>query len=546
MIKSGKSDKTKKSRAKRLRIFAAYLLVIGMAGSGVYADEPEVPEMPEVSDSSEQDPENPGGETPETTETTEEGSSEVTVTTETTETPTEPGTEKPTEPPTERPTTKPTERITEAPTEPPTDPTSETGSDITEETTETTEEITEPEIITYTVQIPGYDVSEILQLREFYLQSQNEVTLAQQQLDKLLAQQNDFYTNLQQLDEMVIDLQTRMEKLKAEQKRANELIANVSYALDRAKEKENEQYERLKEHIQNAYENGNYSMVDAILNAGSFAELLNKPEYVQEVSDYDKKLLEDFQTARRSLADQRLMLGVMSDSAGIMQKVYLEQEEALNLMMEEKQKQIALCQTPIEEQTGTLTKLQTLEQEQAARLAEIESNAWRTYTLLKPEYDGKIFVWPQPSSTYITSDYGYRGYIGIPGASTFHQGIDIRASMYDPVVAAAPGVVIDTSEHGTGGKTVVLDVGNHITLIYHHLNGYAVKPGDTVEAGAVVGYVGMTGVTSGPHLHFSVRVNGQYVDPKPFLGLTSPIEMSIGGGGTESETIQDGSASAFD
>jgi murein DD-endopeptidase MepM/ murein hydrolase activator NlpD len=91
--------------------------------------------------------------------------------------------------------------------------------------------------------------------------------------------------------------------------------------------------------------------------------------------------------------------------------------------------------------------------------------------------------------------------------------------MYDPLVAAADGVVIYVGYYGTGGKTVMIDVGSGITIIYHHLNDYSVTTGQQVTSGQIVGHVGMTGVSSGPHLHFSVRVNGQYVDPKPYLGI---------------------------
>jgi len=240
---------------------------------------------------------------------------------------------------------------------------------------------------------------------------------------------------------------------------------------------------------------------------------------VQQVSDYDKKLLDEYRDYKRRIANQILVLNTMTESQGLMQESYEDKKAALELLQEAKQQQILLSQQKIDERSEDLSQLEALEKEMASKVDQIEKNAWSTVTYSVPAYNGDFFVWPQPSSTKINSDYGWRGNIGVPGASYDHKGIDIDAKMFDPVVAAAPGVVIDTSYHGTGGKTVIIDIGSNITLIYHHLNDYAVEVGQQVAAGQVVGYVGMTGVTSGPHLHFGVRVNGVYVDPKPFLGL---------------------------
>ena len=94
----------------------------------------------------------------------------------------------------------------------------------------------------------------------------------------------------------------------------------------------------------------------------------------------------------------------------------------------------------------------------------------------------------------------------------------------------------------------MIDIGSSITIIYHHLNDYAVELGEFVQAGQVVGYVGMTGVTGGPHLHFSVRVNGVYVNPRPYLGLPVnnqvviiPTEINTGENTTEETSTEESS-----
>lgn len=113
----------------------------------------------------------------------------------------------------------------------------------------------------------------------------------------------------------------------------------------------------------------------------------------------------------------------------------------------------------------------------------------------------------------ITSYFGYRN-IDVEGASTYHKGVDIGAPIGTPVFTVADGTVTTVSNSfGTGGKAVVVNHENGAVSWYLHLNDFAVNVGDEVKQGDVVGFVGNTGVSSGPHLHFEFRVNNVPIDP---------------------------------
>ena len=127
-------------------------------------------------------------------------------------------------------------------------------------------------------------------------------------------------------------------------------------------------------------------------------------------------------------------------------------------------------------------------------------------------------VWPAPASHTITSNYGGRSY-PLDGSYNYHLGTDIGASYGTPVVSYQAGTVLIASYHWSYGNYVVVDHGNGLSTLYAHMSALTVSAGQSVSAGQQVGLVGSTGSSTGPHLHFEVRINGSNVDPAPYLGI---------------------------
>ena len=128
--------------------------------------------------------------------------------------------------------------------------------------------------------------------------------------------------------------------------------------------------------------------------------------------------------------------------------------------------------------------------------------------------DPGILVRPVPG--IITSPFGNRVH-PITGNVRFHAGIDLRGSHGTPIKAAESGKVILARYYGGYGNTVIIDHGNGLSTLYAHQSSLAVRYGESVDAAEVIGYVGSTGASTGPHLHFEVRKWGSPVDPEPFL-----------------------------
>jgi murein DD-endopeptidase MepM/ murein hydrolase activator NlpD len=116
----------------------------------------------------------------------------------------------------------------------------------------------------------------------------------------------------------------------------------------------------------------------------------------------------------------------------------------------------------------------------------------------------------------LASRFGFR-IDPLSGNVGFHPGIDISATQGTPIRASAAGKVMIAGNEGGYGNAVVLDHGNSLSTLYGHMTRVAVAPGQQVEAGDIIGFVGSTGISTGPHVHFEVRVHGVTVDPLPTL-----------------------------
>ena len=133
------------------------------------------------------------------------------------------------------------------------------------------------------------------------------------------------------------------------------------------------------------------------------------------------------------------------------------------------------------------------------------------------KYDGGMFKWPAPSYTKITSEFGNRMHPTL-GVEKFHNGIDMAAPGGSPILAAYDGNVVAADYSNSMGNYIMIDHGDGLYTIYMHASALYVSKGSFVTKGQNIAAVGTTGRSTGNHLHFSVRLNGSYVNPRSYLG----------------------------
>lgn len=342
---------------------------------------------------------------------------------------------------------------------------------------------------------------------------------------------NELSDNLNQLSE---DLEVKEQELE-----------ETKVQLEEARETEEKQYEAMKKRIKFMYEKGNTAYIELILNSGSISELLNKAEYITQISDYDRNMLIKYQETKELIAQKEMEIEQECIVIEEMQKEVSAQQQSVEALINQKSAEIEKYEAEIEstqvladeyeaeiaEQNAIIKQLEAQAAAERKRKEEAAAEAKRKAEEAKANgetveepvttdpvaYDGGQFTWPCPSSKRITSDYGYRMHPTL-GVEKFHDGIDIGASAGAAIVAAYDGTVAGAGYNATMGNYVLLDHGNGLYTIYMHASSLLVSSGQNVSRGATIALVGSTGRSTGPHLHFGVRLNGSYVSPWNYVG----------------------------
>ncbi|MBF1756438.1 MAG: peptidoglycan DD-metalloendopeptidase family protein [Veillonella tobetsuensis] len=276
--------------------------------------------------------------------------------------------------------------------------------------------------------------------------------------------------------------------------------------------------------VRDIYINGRLSYLDVVIGSKDFSDFANRLEVLKRIIDSDINLISEIKKERaqieahkKKLEEDRAKL-VELEKAALAKQAEIEQKKAeRNVVLQKAQNDRAVAMQAIEELNASSAQISAmLKERQAARAAAAAAAA-------QSAGQGSSYTWVQgtgqlgwPVSGEITSPYGYRVH-PIWGTTIYHSGIDIGVDEGTPVHAADSGVIVWSGWMGGYGYAVVIDHGNGLSTLYGHNSELAVDEGQSVSKGQVVAYAGSTGNSTGPHVHFEVRENGDPVDPMGYL-----------------------------
>lgn len=359
----------------------------------------------------------------------------------------------------------------------------------------------------------GVTDASVSKAKEDAAEAKKNKKAAQEILDNLQNAKKNIQDYITQLDKELNQIEIEISHLEQNQKELQESIKETKKQLKAAEEAQEKQYMAMMERIQMVYESGNKRYLDILLTASSMTDMLNKTEYISQVSLYDHNVLEELKAAKEQVANIKQKLEKDLENNKTMQEEVSRQKETREILVQEKSAQVALYDKSIAGQKEEVAKYMKAEAEAEAIIAAAENNASNSST---STYTGGIFTWPVPSSNRITSYFGGRD-APVAGASTYHKGIDIACNMGDPIVAASDGTVIVSTYNYAEGNYICIDHGGGVVTLYMHNSQLLVSVGETVTAGQTIAAAGSTGYSSGPHCHFGVRIDGVYMDPLGYL-----------------------------
>lgn len=334
-----------------------------------------------------------------------------------------------------------------------------------------------------------------------------QINKLQSQLKAGKAEESKLALQIKSLDGLIKEAEGEIRDLQNEISLTGKKIEELEAQL-KAKQGEIEnQNNEMSNRIRAMYKNGDVGILEVLLGSESMTDFLTNLDMAQKIFDNDVALLEQLEEQHKTIekyCNQLLELKQRLSSK--------KQEEAT------KQDRLQVSRGDVAQLKAEVTSENKALEKQVDALNE-EANALIAEILRlqgSGDYVGGVLLWPAPSSKRVTSEFGYRLH-PILNVKKLHTGMDIGISSGSKVVASNAGKVIKAAWNNSYGYMVMVDHGGGIVTLYAHNSQLKVKTGDIVTRGQVIALSGNTGMSTGPHLHYEVRVNGEYKNPRNYL-----------------------------
>ncbi|MCI8421955.1 MAG: peptidoglycan DD-metalloendopeptidase family protein [Lawsonibacter sp.] len=289
-----------------------------------------------------------------------------------------------------------------------------------------------------------------------------------------------------------------------------ELIAEKEAELAEAQAREEEQYELFCQRIRFMEEAGETSYWSILFSSKDFSDLLDNFIMVEEIIQYDNGIMDSLMALQAAIEERKTSLketkaeldAAKAEQEAAKSELKAQEAEVDRLIAEisAKEGELQAAEAALRKAANAMdAEIKRLEREMAAQISQVVSESG--------------FMWPLKSSiNTLSSLYGSRK-DPINGSASNHTGIDIPAASGTPIYAAKSGVVTTSKQAGSYGNHVVVSHSDGTSTLYAHMSRRNATVGQTVKQGDVIGYVGTTGRSTGNHLHFEIRINGNRTDP---------------------------------
>ena len=343
---------------------------------------------------------------------------------------------------------------------------------------------------------------------------QNEITQTNEQISDL---QIELTENLEQLNNLNAEISTyesEISSLEENLTKISQEIDKVTKQLNIVQENYNIQKETLENRILAIYETGDIYYLDVLLNSNSVSEFISNYYLIGQIAKYDNEILENIERQKVQIES--------------IQKSLTERKQNLQALKKNKEKTAISMENSKIIRNSYIAKLSDDEKAMQEKIDKYQTElnsldaqiTLLTQLNIGEDFVGGEFIWPAPGYTTITSRFGMR-FHPVLKVNRVHTGTDIGMPTGSYVIASNDGVVIESAYTTGYGNMIMIDHGGGITTLYGHASELIAQKGQEVKKGDLIMKAGSTGWSTGPHLHFEVRINGTAIDSMEFLGNQS-------------------------
>lgn len=366
---------------------------------------------------------------------------------------------------------------------------------------------------------------EIDALEEKNAEIQAQIDAIQSQYDANYSDMEAIVAQKNAIDQEMTLLNTKIETTNEQISAYSQLIADTQDELDDAKEELRTLSEQHRERIRAMEEQGNITYWQVVFEANSFMDLLDRINMVEEINASDRRRIEQMRIASDIVNATQQSLEKEKTALEQTRVQLAEDEAALEEKRSESDGILHELEKKAEEYELLLEQSEILQddlmQEIAAKEKELKEAKYDEYLAklaLQGQNPPSDASWISPVSGYtVTSPFGMRVH-PVLGVSRMHNGIDMACAQGTPIYATRAGkVTVASYQAGGAGNYVSINHLDGFSSIYMHMTHYVVSAGQTVSQGQLIGYVGSTGLSTGPHLHFGISYAGTYVNPLAYI-----------------------------
>ena len=337
----------------------------------------------------------------------------------------------------------------------------------------------------------------------------NQKNQAEGQLNKLTFTADKVKAQLTQLESQIAAAQTLLSQKQAAYAQAQAQVLAAKQELDQKQKELEDRQSALGKRVRGIYESGQISYLELLFQSSDLSDFVTRMEYFAKLVDNDHQLLADIKSQKEQIAQKARDLQTRRDQAAQLQAQAAKVSANLD---ETKTQQHMVLEQNLKAQQVALDNIERLESEANAMADRIR----KLQAARKGGVIGSISTWPLPGFNEISDPFGWRTH-PITHKQSLHTGTDIMAPSGTPIHATGAGIVIMAGWNTAYGNMIIIDHGGGISSLYGHQSGLKAAEGETVQAGQIIGYVGSTGWSTGPHLHFEIREGGNPTDPLRFF-----------------------------